>query len=139
MIPYTLFPPYNEIWSFQSLDGWSHVASHDNTADVASRGCNAEQLKDDKLWWNGHIWLKENQTKWSTTHLPYETEAEDKICQSFSTTVNPNTSMNFTHPTQDILFEDETGMAAVWISSSDRLAATEHGADLDILIFEPDP
>ncbi|XP_037815968.1 uncharacterized protein LOC119606507 [Lucilia sericata] len=76
------------------VDNWNHVASHDNPADVASRGCNADELKDDTLWWNGPSWLKEVASKWSTTDKHFITQAEAKVSQSFTTTVN-------THPTLD--------------------------------------
>ena len=36
---------------------------------------------------------------WPKIHLSSETQAATKIWQSFSTTVNKKTSMNFTHPT----------------------------------------
>ena len=62
---------------------WSHVASYGNPADVVSRGCNAEELIDYKLWWNGTTWLKEDPLKWPTTHLPSETQTGANICQSF--------------------------------------------------------
>ena len=69
------------------VDNWNHVASYDNPADVASRGCNADELKDDNLWWNGPSWLKESASKWPTTEIPFITQAEAKISQSFSTTL----------------------------------------------------
>ncbi|XP_037826545.1 uncharacterized protein LOC119614493 [Lucilia sericata] len=60
------------------VDNWNHVASHDNPADVASRGCNADELKDDTLWWNGPSWLKEVASKWPTTNKHFITQAEAK-------------------------------------------------------------
>ncbi|XP_037824736.1 uncharacterized protein LOC119612918 [Lucilia sericata] len=60
------------------VDNWNHVASHDNPADVASRGCNADELKDDTLWWNGPSWLKEVASKWPTTDKHFITQAEAK-------------------------------------------------------------
>ena len=40
---------------------WSHVASHDKPADVASRSCNAEEQQAMVEWIN--------LVKWPTTHL----------------------------------------------------------------------
>ncbi|XP_046808368.1 uncharacterized protein LOC124420202 [Lucilia cuprina] len=75
------------------VENWNHVASHDNPADVASRGCNADELKDDTLWWNGPSWLKEVASKWPTTNKHFITQAEAKVSQSFTTTVNTHPSL----------------------------------------------
>ncbi|XP_046808375.1 uncharacterized protein LOC124420210 [Lucilia cuprina] len=78
------------------VENWYHVASHDNPADVASRGCNADELKDDTLWWNGPSWLKEVASKWPTTNKHFITQAEAKVSQSFATTnLNPLTPGHF--------------------------------------------
>jgi len=41
-----------------------HVASEDNPADLASRGCSATQLKHKELWFNGPPFLTTNQETW---------------------------------------------------------------------------
>lgn len=37
---------------------WLHVGSKDNPADLLSRGCNLDLLKDCDLWWNGPPYLR---------------------------------------------------------------------------------
>ena len=85
------------------MDNWNHVASHDNPADVASRGCNADELRDDDLWWNGPSWMKHSASQWPATHKNFTTQTESKVSQSFTTTVktHPSLDTNTKHP--DIL------------------------------------
>jgi len=48
-----------------------HVASDDNPADLASRGCSATQLKQKELWLNGPPFLITKQEAWKqqTKHM----------------------------------------------------------------------
>ncbi|XP_065361992.1 uncharacterized protein LOC135955567 [Calliphora vicina] len=85
------------------VENWNHVASHDNPADVASRGCTADELKDDGLWWNGPSWLKESASQWPTTKKHFITQAEAKVSQSFTTTVNTHPSLDTNTENPDIL------------------------------------
>lgn len=43
---------------------WSHVASRDNPADIASRGATATELQASSLWWNGPHWLSRPSDEW---------------------------------------------------------------------------
>ena len=43
---------------------WHYVPTKENPADVASRGCNAEQLLQDKMWWKGPQWLSQPPDCW---------------------------------------------------------------------------
>lgn len=43
---------------------WSHVASSDNPADLATRGVSSTTLNSNNLWWHGPIWLKEAEESW---------------------------------------------------------------------------
>lgn len=46
-----------EIISTVNKDKWHHVQSHDNPADIASRGMLVSDLKKSTLWWKGPQWL----------------------------------------------------------------------------------
>lgn len=62
---------------------WKHVSSHDNPADLATRGVTPSELKEKSLWWFGPPWLKEKDTFWpSTTNIP-DTSLEAKPLKSF--------------------------------------------------------
>ncbi|XP_047537187.1 uncharacterized protein LOC125071140 [Vanessa atalanta] len=49
----------SELLTILNRDQWNHVNSKENPADCASRGIQAEDLKDLNLWWCGPSWLKE--------------------------------------------------------------------------------
>lgn len=42
---------------------WRHVPSKQNPADIVSRGCNIDELKE-SIWFNGPQFLLENSTNW---------------------------------------------------------------------------
>jgi len=52
-----------EIHNYSSADQWNHVKSQDNPADLISRGCTPNQLKNNILWW-GPAWLKKEKSEW---------------------------------------------------------------------------
>ena len=52
---------------------WHHVETHQNPADLGSRGVAVEELVQSSLWWNGPEWLKFPPDQWPITkldHLP---------------------------------------------------------------------
>ncbi|XP_075150552.1 uncharacterized protein LOC142224656 [Haematobia irritans] len=68
---------------------WRHVRSHDNPADIGSRGCYPEDLVNNTLWWYGPDWLRDSPENWpkslvSDEHLPDQTSIYRKI-ESFHT------------------------------------------------------
>ncbi|CAI6376067.1 unnamed protein product [Macrosiphum euphorbiae] len=61
----------NRVSEIQTLTNsleWGHVKSNDNPADVLSRGCTPNELKNNTLWWHGPVWLKNNEFKHSTAY-----------------------------------------------------------------------
>lgn len=54
---------------------WFHVQSGDNPADVASRGKPLKELKNEKIWWSGPEWLKQNEIQYNR-HQSLVTELE---------------------------------------------------------------
>ena len=50
-------------------DRWRHVQGIENPADAPSRGLFPMELVSHELWWNGHPWLKENETEWPYEHI----------------------------------------------------------------------
>lgn len=43
---------------------WRHIRTHENPADLISRGIQAEELVDNSLWWHGPQWLCTPEQKW---------------------------------------------------------------------------
>ena len=51
-----------------------YVSTHENPADIASRGKSASDIKSDMLWWNGPLWLMYTQHNWPTWNSDMNTE-----------------------------------------------------------------
>lgn len=50
-----------EIQDLSCISEWSHISTHDNPADLISRGCDASQIATMELWWFGPKWLRLNK------------------------------------------------------------------------------
>jgi len=80
-----------EIHERTSIHEWSHVGTHDNPANIVSRGCWPSQIKNLELWWNGPKWLSDISSKWPTkvtetiTSIDVITESKTTSCV---TTIN---------------------------------------------------
>ncbi len=48
---------------------WKHVRTHDNPADLASRGVSASSLVQSTLWWAGPSWLSQPPDSWPILHI----------------------------------------------------------------------
>lgn len=57
----------SQIQEWIPITAWSHVPSHQNPADCASRGIFPQDIVDHKLWWSGPQWLLSDQDKWPKT------------------------------------------------------------------------
>ncbi|VBB35549.1 unnamed protein product, partial [Acanthocheilonema viteae] len=57
-----------------------YIASHDNPADVATRGISPTKLRYNKLWWNGPYWLDKDQSLWPNCEFSYN--AKDEVMQA---------------------------------------------------------
>ncbi|XP_055307625.1 uncharacterized protein LOC129571798, partial [Sitodiplosis mosellana] len=56
----------SKILSSTSPKQWSHVGTHDNPADCATRGLTPTQLSKFDLWWKGPEWLVKSKKDWPT-------------------------------------------------------------------------
>ena len=54
----------------------AYVKSEENPADIASRGCSVNELKDNKFWWHGPIWLKDDFTNMLSQEYDLSDEEE---------------------------------------------------------------
>lgn len=48
---------------------WSHIATKDNPANLASRGVQPSKLVNNPLWWNGPEWLTKPMSQWPSSKL----------------------------------------------------------------------
>ncbi|XP_048489204.1 uncharacterized protein LOC125491402 [Plutella xylostella] len=62
------------------LQKWCSNDTHENPADVATRGIEIADLKDHKLWWKGPQWLREKEVIYSKpAYLETNLEKGEKI------------------------------------------------------------
>lgn len=54
----------SKILSNSSPQQWSHVRTHENPADCATRGLTPSQLANFELWWKGPTWLLGSRKNW---------------------------------------------------------------------------
>ena len=67
-----------EIQMFTDPQQWQHVPTDQNPADLVSRGVSVEELKENRLWWNGPIWLLEEQDSWPKVDETIQQEAKER-------------------------------------------------------------
>lgn len=53
-----------EIQNLTSCGIWQHIAGTENPADLISRGKYPSEIKSNKLWWNGPLWLQQHENSW---------------------------------------------------------------------------
>lgn len=90
----------SEIRASSEPEQWRHVASHDNPADIASRGATPTELYASKLWTEGPDFLKEadissytNKDKVDTKLPDNDPEVRQITTFTTTTTVQSNRSM----------------------------------------------
>ena len=53
-----------EIQSNSKPSQWQHVSTHENPADLCTRGTSPSQLAENVLWWEGPAWIKKEEDQW---------------------------------------------------------------------------
>lgn len=53
-----------EIQKFYDESHWHHVRTHENPADIASRGSMPNELINNSLWFCGPVWLTQSSKNW---------------------------------------------------------------------------
>ncbi|XP_055326335.1 uncharacterized protein LOC129580157 [Sitodiplosis mosellana] len=56
------------------IEQWYHVRTHDNPADLISRGASPDDLLTADLWWFGPDWLRKPESEWPESELRIELE-----------------------------------------------------------------
>ena len=70
-----------EIRKLAAPEHWNHCPTHENAADIASRGTTATQIVTDEKWWHGPSFLKKPPNEWPSPtffKLPKEIDQELK-------------------------------------------------------------
>ncbi|XP_025405027.1 uncharacterized protein LOC112679449 [Sipha flava] len=68
---------------------WRHVPTTSNPADVISRGCSAESLLSNELWWNGPKWLAHSEDLWPSNNATLTDLPEVKIIRPVLLAIQP--------------------------------------------------
>lgn len=58
-----------QILDLTSATQWRHVPTTSNPADIITRGCQAETLSDNNLWWHGPEWLSQAECDWPSSNV----------------------------------------------------------------------
>lgn len=53
-----------QIMDVTEINQWNHIGTHENPADIPSRGLGPRELLEAKLWWKGSTWLEKNEKDW---------------------------------------------------------------------------
>ena len=85
----------NEILRLTSKNEWGHCPGGENPADVGSRGTTATKLKEDKIWWEGPVWLSQDENSWPTLgqenhRTPESTEEEKRTVTALTVMGEPH-------------------------------------------------
>lgn len=67
----------SEIQGLTDVRQWRHVSSADNPADIISRGCNPQLLRERKLWWSGPSFLDTNMSEWPYQYIITDNDIEN--------------------------------------------------------------
>jgi hypothetical protein len=67
----------NEIKKISENVTISYVPSKDNPADIASRGTLCQNLMNNKLWWEGPAWLKNEPGEWPQFKVPHNSKEDN--------------------------------------------------------------
>ncbi|XP_065356304.1 uncharacterized protein LOC135950702 [Calliphora vicina] len=68
---------------------WRHVPTHDNPADLGTRGCKAQNLVNNSLWWNAPSWLQKPSSEWPNRNI-LNYSSENKEIQSLNVQIEEN-------------------------------------------------
>ncbi|XP_076483436.1 uncharacterized protein LOC143304845 [Bombus vancouverensis nearcticus] len=75
----------SEIQRKTSIGSWRHVPTHDNPADLISRGQTPEEFLRPTIWQHGPEWLQQSEDSWPTwTPIPQTELLEQKTATCLS-------------------------------------------------------
>ncbi|XP_075159812.1 uncharacterized protein LOC142232963 [Haematobia irritans] len=72
---------------------WKYVSTHDNPADIGTRGCKPQDLVSNSLWWNGPSWLTNPESTWPFRN-PIIPDLREEIVVSHQAVAEPTEIMS---------------------------------------------
>ena len=83
------------IQNFSDPSQWKYVDTKDNPADIASRGLGGKQLAENRFWYNGPLFLQQDESEWpkQPTAFVHEVETDSNCCKA-STAENSTDAVN---------------------------------------------
>ncbi|KAJ3641834.1 hypothetical protein Zmor_028307 [Zophobas morio] len=59
----------SEVTTLTKPNGWRHINSENNAADIVSRGAHPSEIIQNPIWFNGSEFLKSPENQWPQSHL----------------------------------------------------------------------
>lgn len=67
-----------QIQETTTKENWRHVRTHENPADLLSRGVQPSEISQREIWWHGPRWLQETEEHWPTLALKIPARLPEK-------------------------------------------------------------
>jgi hypothetical protein len=80
-----------QIQEHTSIECWRYVSTHENPADLISRGADPATLLEAQIWWKGPEWLQHKQEVWKETtpeRLPEDIPEERPVTSLLTTSAS---------------------------------------------------
>lgn len=58
---------------------WRYVSTHENPADLGTRGCKPQDLVNNTLWWQGPSWITNPCSSWPKINLLFSAKEEKQV------------------------------------------------------------
>ena len=82
------FKPFvaNRVGKIQSLtdpEQWRHVPTKQNPADLLTQGLSVSALTEAETWWNGPLFLVQEETEWPEKKMKFRVEPEIEVRKQY--------------------------------------------------------
>ncbi|XP_050296650.1 uncharacterized protein LOC126736367 [Anthonomus grandis grandis] len=92
----------SEIQQLTNITDWNHISTHENPADILSRGSQTNDFLSNSLYWNGPSFLRQDKENWpEATNISYFSKNPVDVPEF------KNQNMNFLCQTDNLFNFDE--------------------------------